>query len=58
MSTLYNVTIIRNTHAMLPVVSVSVCQLVELAIRLVRDVEHALVVGKHLILLEAHRCQL
>jgi len=54
MSALDDMSVVWNTHAVLPVVGVSVCQLVEFAIRLVRDIEHALVMREHLIFLESY----
>lgn len=42
MSSLYYVVLIRHAETVLPVVGVGVGQLVELAMRLIRDVLHAL----------------
>ncbi len=58
MSPLDNVAIIRHAHAMLPVVCISICQLVEFPIWLVRDIKHALVMCKHLILLKPNCSEL
>jgi hypothetical protein len=52
-STLDNVVVIWDAHAVLPIVGVSVCQLVELAGGLIRDIEHALVMGYHSVFLKA-----
>ena len=52
-SSLDKMGIVRHAHAVLPVVCIGVSQLVELAVRLIGYVEHALILSEHLIFLEA-----
>lgn len=58
MGSLNYMVIVRYAHAVLPVISVSVGQLVELALRLIGYVEHARVMSYHLVLLESDRYKL
>ena len=59
MRTLNYVIVIRNAHAVLPVVSVGIGQLIVFATGLIRYVKHASKVRNHLILLKSdshHLC--
>lgn len=58
MSSLDYVALVRDAHAMLPIISVSICELVEFALGLVGDVEHRLIVCDHAVFLEADCNQL
>jgi len=52
MSSLYNVIFIRDTQTVLPIICISIGQLIILAGSLIRNIEHTLVMSNHLILLE------
>lgn len=54
MSTLDDMVVIRDAHTVLPVVSIGIGQLVELALRLITDVVHALIVSDHAIFLKTN----
>ena len=54
MCTLDNMIVIRNTEAVLPVICVGIRQLIILSCCLIGNVEHALIVSYHPILLEAN----
>jgi hypothetical protein len=54
MCPLDDVLIIGHAHAVLPIVGVSIRQLIELTLRLITDVIHALEVGNHPIFLETN----
>lgn len=58
MGSLYYMVIVRYTHAMLPIIRVSIGQLIELTQWLIRYVEHARVMSYHLVLLESNRYKL
>jgi hypothetical protein len=57
-SSLHNMIVVRCAHAVLPIISISVSQLIKLARRLIRYVKHRVIVSYHLILHKFNAYQL